>query len=944
MKRLIGKRMLILLVALLICMSLVSVFSASAQGSTPAIQSVTGITTVMSFGQKVTAIAVEYTDTVTPGPIEDPANLDTYAVSDSWYDFRFDTVAKLTDVRPRTITRMYTNDHPATIANGVSVPGRYVIVELSALDYGGNTVRTNPASSSYIKVMTGTTDMKTQIVQNKPVQTSVGEVAATADVLLPSTWLDPVADQFQYGEYCCQGTTTQVNLPYYYHIPSDLEPGRVYPMVVILPGQGMGYYNGTNPLGANPKVNVVADIQGPAWLQSAWKGTDTKVIVLAPQSRRTGAAAEATAVLGLMDQFIAAHPEVDTNRLYFSTVSYGSTTAWSAMQQRPGFFASGLLTGGFAVSTVQATAIATARPLTPIYITHGTYDHVLNVATTGRVSRDRLRAAYVATGLVDAAGAEALIPYQEYDTPAFVNQVVPQVAGYAEPDNHAVVGPTYADVTKPTWLLDQSKPLVEGPTIKADAASPTGYTATFVYYNPNATQVKLAGDLTLLDINTGNTRYQPEAWQTGRYHTGGTEFLRDMVKDIDGYWRVSIPMHAGGLSYWLRVWDPTQSWTNKRIWDPTATHPRPPGNTTFRVRNNDVLGAVYVPYAPIQNDPVLETRAIYELPAANPAQRGTVQYVPYTTVLGDSGYYLGVYLPAGYDANRAEPYKVVYLGHGIFGDETDWTIPGNAPNILDNMIARNEIEPTVFVTMGNHFTGTSLSAGSYNRQNAANNLVQTILPLIESTYNVSDQREGRAYAGFSYGGSTGGYVMNSFPTTFGTYGFFSGNPTMSATNYNNFAAANGANVPFVFLGNGTFEGSLTATNAVRDNFRSRGIPSETAQVRGAHDMMTAGQLFTIFARDYLWPAHDLANLTVSSGTLTPAFDPGNAAYNVRVANSVSTFTVKPVLDDAQSTVTVNGVGVTSGEDSQVINLDLGEEYDHRCRDTSGWYSTQDDHD
>lgn len=409
---------------------------------------------------------------------------------------------------------------------------------------------------------------------------------------------------------------------------------------------------------------------------------------------------------------------------------------------------------------------------------------------------------------------------------------------------------------------DSASAMVEGPTITADPDSPTGYTVTFVYYNPNATQVRLAGDLTLLDLNTGNTRYQPEEWQTGRYHVGGTEFLRDMTRDADGYWSVSIPMHAGGLSYWYRVWDPTQDWENKRIWDPIDTHPRPDGDTTFRVRNNDVLDAVYVPYDEKQNDPVLESRATYELPLADPAQRGTVQYIPYTTILGDSGYYLGVYLPPGYDANREKPYKVVYLGHGIFGDETDFMIPGNVPNILDNMIAKGEIEPTVAVTMGNHFTGTSLGFGSYNRTNAANNLVQTILPFIEANYNVSNKPEGRAYGGFSFGGSTGGIVINSYPTTFGYYGFFSGNPSLTTENYDSIAASVGPNALFVFLGRGYFEGNLNAVNAIRDNFRSREIYSETASVNGAHDMMTAGMLFTIFARDYLWtlPEQQIASL------------------------------------------------------------------------------------
>jgi len=401
--------------------------------------------------------------------------------------------------------------------------------------------------------------------------------------------------------------------------------------------------------------------------------------------------------------------------------------------------------------------------------------------------------------------------------------------------------------------------IVEGTTVTANPDSPTGYTVTFVYLNPNATQVRLGGDLTLLDVSTGSTtRYQPEAWQPGRYSSGGTEFLRDMTKDADGYWSVTVPLHAGGLSYWYRVWDPTQGWANKRIWDPASTNPRPAGDTTFRVRNNDVLDVVYVPYAEKQNDPVLEARAGYELPIADPSQKGTVQYVPYTTILGDSGYQLGIYLPAGYDANRAEPYKVVYLAHGIFGDETDFMIPVNVPNILDNMTAKGEIEPTVVITMGNHFTGTGLNFGSYNQQNSANNLVEVILPFVEEHYNVSNEREGRAYGGFSYGAMTSSHVMRTFPTTFGYYGLFSGTPSpaLTAQNYDDFAAAVGTNGTFVFLGNGVFEGNLNNQNAIADNFRSRGIPAETAQVPGAHDGMTAGQLFTIFARDYLWANAD----------------------------------------------------------------------------------------
>ena len=119
---------------------------------------------------------------------------------------------------------------------------------------------------------------------------------------------------------------------------------------------------------------------------------------------------------------------------------------------------------------------------------------------------------------------------------------------------------------------------------------------------------------------------------------------------------------------------------------------------------------------------------------------------------------------------------------------------------------------------------TSLSFSSYNQTNAANNLVEVILPLVEADYNVSNEREGRAYGGFSYGGMTGGVVVKSFPTTFGYYAHFSGNPRLTDTDYEDIAGAVGTNGMSVFLGNGFFEGSLDAQNAIAEKYRARGFP------------------------------------------------------------------------------------------------------------------------
>lgn len=115
---------------------------------------------------------------------------------------------------------------------------------------------------------------------------------------------------------------------------------------------------------------------------------------------------------------------------------------------------------------------------------------------------------------------------------------------------------------------------------------------------------------------------------------------------------------------------------------------------------------------------------------------------------------------------------------------------------------------------------------------------------------------------------TGAHVIRGYPTTFGFYGHFSGNPSLTAQDYDNIAGAVGDDDLFVFLGNGVFEGNLNAQNTIADNFRARGFAAETTQVAGAHDAMTASQLFTIFARDYLWSGVDSVSVTPTTENLT----------------------------------------------------------------------------
>lgn len=67
----------------------------------------------------------------------------------------------------------------------------------------------------------------------------------------------------------------------------------------------------------------------------------------------------------------------------------------------------------------------------------------------------------------------------------------------------------------------------------------------------------------------------------------------------------------------------------------------------------------------------------------------------------------------------------------------------------------------------------------------------------------------------------------------------------------------------------------------------------------------------------------LQGLTLSNGTLSPAFTSATETYTATVENSVSTLTVTPTVNDSKATVTVNGTDVTSGSASSAISLNEG---------------------
>ncbi len=114
-----------------------------------------------------------------------------------------------------------------------------------------------------------------------------------------------------------------------------------------------------------------------------------------------------------------------------------------------------------------------------------------------------------------------------------------------------------------------------------------------------------------------------------------------------------------------------------------------------------------------------------------------------------------VYTPPGYSADHK--YPVLYLLHGIGGDETEWQRLCRPENILDNLLADGKIQPMIVVMPNgraqvNDRAEGNVFAGSAAFANFENDLLKDVIPAIEAKYSVHANRENRALAGLSMGG------------------------------------------------------------------------------------------------------------------------------------------------------------------------------------------------
>lgn len=174
-----------------------------------------------------------------------------------------------------------------------------------------------------------------------------------------------------------------------------------------------------------------------------------------------------------------------------------------------------------------------------------------------------------------------------------------------------------------------------------------------------------------------------------------------------------------------------------------------------------------------------------DLYAVQEVKHGNVAKVWYDSPTLGMARRMTVYTPAGYDAAGDKRYPVLYLLHGMGGDEDAWGELGRATVILDNMIASGRIEPMIVVMPNGNATlaaapgengrGLYTPKGEDSRAEAGKfeNSFQEIVDYIDSNYLTYAEKSGRAIAGLSMGGGHTWRISMQNPDMFDYIGLFS---------------------------------------------------------------------------------------------------------------------------------------------------------------------------
>jgi len=287
-----------------------------------------------------------------------------------------------------------------------------------------------------------------------------------------------------------------------------------------------------------------------------------------------------------------------------------------------------------------------------------------------------------------------------------------------------------------------------------------------------------------------------------------------------------------------------------------------------------------------------------------------------------------IYTPPGY--SKKKKYPVLYLLHGIGGDDKEWLNGGHPEVILDNLYAEGKVEPMIVImpngramkndsATGNIFAPDKVQAFATFEKDLLNDLI----PYVQKHYPVYTDRDHRAIAGLSMGGGQSLNFGLGNLDKFAWIGAFSAAPnTKTPEELVPDPAKARQDLKLLWISCGASDGLITFSKRTHDYLVKNDVPHIYYIEPGVHEFKVWKNGLYMFSQLIFKPV-DTATFSKYPVVGAPA------STNIRGAD------YPQILADNRV------IFKTKAPDAQRVQIDLGKKYD-MVKDAEGYWNVTTD--